>query len=312
MLAAMPVAISFVVPAYNEERFIDQCLSAITSRCAEAKVNFELIVVDNGSTDDTADLARQYTSHVHTMERSSVSQARNIGASLATNQLLAFIDGDVTISSTWVKTLLTDYSSFIQLPFFISGHQCKVPPNGSWIERYWFGNIKDKLFGGANIITTQKAFKKLGGFDTTLKTGEDYDFCIRAIAADFLYLDNTGYEAIHLGFPQTLYSFTKREFWHGEGDFKSLKQLIRSPVAIIALGYLSIQFFILAALYQNNNIVFFTLITSFLAGNLAITWHRFRECNPATIALNSALNYCYFCARSFSWLRALKNRQKTY
>lgn len=308
----MSAAISFVVPAYNEERFIDQCLSAITKRCTEAKIKFELIVIDNGSTDDTADLARQYTSHVLTLERSSVSHARNIGASLATNQLLVFIDGDVTISSKWVETLQADYNSLIQSPLFISGHQCKVPPNGSWIERYWFGNLKDKLFGGANIITTQQAFKVLGGFDTALKTGEDYDFCIRAIDANFLYLDNKGYEAIHLGFPQTLYGFTKREYWHGEGDFKSLKHLTRSPVALIALSYLFIQTFALAALLKHENLIAFALIMSLLAGNLAITWHRFRKCNLATLILNSALNYCYFCARSFSWLRALKNRRKTF
>lgn len=308
----MPSAISFVVPAYNEARFIDQCLSAITLRCTEASINFELIVIDNGSTDNTADLARQYTSHVHSLDRSSVSHARNIGASLATNELLVFIDGDVTISSKWVETLLTDYSSFLDSPFFISGHQCKVPPNGSWIERYWFGNIKDKLFGGANIITTQQAFKKLQGFDTTLKTGEDYDFCIRAISASFLYLDNEGYEAIHLGFPQTLYGFIKREYWHGEGDFKSLKQLIRSPVSLIALGYLFTQIIALATLFQHEILISLALIAGLLTGNQTITWYRFHKCNPATIVLNSALNYCYFCARSFSWLRTLKNKKKTY
>jgi len=165
---------------------------------------------------------------------------------MASHELLVFIDADVVITHRWTQTLLQHYDRYLEQPLFIAGHQYIVRQNGTWIEKHWFGNIQDKLLNGGNIITTSQAFAVIGGFDGTLKTGEDYDFCSRALAAECSYLDDKGYEAIHLGFPRTLAHFIKREYWHGEGDFKSLSLFAKSPVAIIAVLYSLIQLCALA------------------------------------------------------------------
>ena len=309
----MPAAtISIIVPAYNESLFIEDCLSAITRECHRANIDAELIVIDNGSTDNTAQLARQHTPHVKTITRTSVSNARNTGAGMASNSLLAFIDADVVITQRWAQTLLLHYERYLQQPLFIAGHQYIVRQQGSWIEKHWFGNIQDKLLNGGNIITSGQAFELIAGFDGTLKTGEDYDFCNRAIDAQCEYLDDEGYEAIHLGFPRTLTHFVKREYWHGEGDFKSLALFVRSPVAIIAVLYSLVQLCILVLIIQGVTAVAILLLTSLLIGNLILTRIRFKTAGIMTVMLNSVLNYCYFCARSASMFRMLSNRNRQY
>jgi glycosyltransferase involved in cell wall biosynthesis len=308
----MTVAISFIVPAYNEAPYIEQCLKAIVEHCEGENIIAEVIVIDNGSTDNTADLARRHSTHVETIERSSVSFARNTGVLKASHTLLAFIDADVVITRRWTQTVLNQYSDFLQNPMFIAGHQYCIRENGSWVERFWFGNIKDKLLNGGNIITTMRAFRKLGGFDDGLKTGEDYDFCTKAISANYSYIENAGYEAIHLGYPKTLAQFVRREYWHGEGDFKSYSTLIHSPVALISLCYFFIHLAALLLVTRGLLVESMLTLTLLIICNVALTKLRFQKCNGKTILRNSVLNYAYFIARSASMFRALKNRHQNY
>lgn len=308
----MTKEISFIIPAFNESRHIKSCLSSIINESSQADLNIQVIVIDNGSTDNTAEIARIFPVELYSIARSSVSFARNHGASRAKYRVLAFIDGDVAITTDWIKCISDNYNNFINNPLFITGHQCSVPQSGSWIEQYWFKNIEDQLLGGANIITTKDAFALLKGFDETLKTGEDYDFCLRAIDLKIKYQTNPAFKAIHLGFPHTLTAFIKREYWHGEGDFKSFDRFIQSPVAIIAIIYLAlIIIFILNLIFENWINAVFTFL-AILILNTIITIKRFYRTNIRTIAVNSFLNFMYFIARIGSLYRAIKNKRLRY
>lgn len=210
----MAVEISFVIPAYNESQFIERCLQSISSRINRYELEAEIILVDNGSTDDTVEKGRLYTSNIHSIGRNRVSVARNYGARHAKYELVAFIDGDVEITDSWVEAIIANYNSMANSPLFVTGAQCRVPLDGSWIEKYWFSNLKDRYLGGANILTTQTAFRLIGGFDEGLETGEDYDFCLRSISEiKVSYMANEQLEAIHLGFPNDLANFYRREEW---------------------------------------------------------------------------------------------------
>jgi len=308
----MPLAVSFIIPAFNESRDINQCLSAIKNECSKVDLVAELIVVDNGSSDNTAEIALQHTKFVHIIERGSVSSARNFGASKARNEILVFIDADVLITGLWVRTLMKNLAGYISAPLFIAGRQYVVRAQGSWIERYWFANIEDKLFNGGNILTSKALFSLIGGFDSTLKTGEDYDFCTRALAANCRYFDEIDYEAIHLGFPRSLGHFIRREYWHGEGDFKSWPIFLSSPVALIAMGYLVTELTVLCLLITASICWGTLLVGGLFVGNLALTKLRFRECGFRTVLINSALNYCYFNARAASAVRMIIYRRHQY
>jgi glycosyltransferase involved in cell wall biosynthesis len=308
----MPKAVSFVVPAYNESCYIEACIRSILRSFADQFISFQIIVVDNGSDDSTAEIARTFPIEVFSIARNSVAFARNYGAKKAKHPIIAFIDGDVEITDEWASCLSAKYNDFLESPGFITGHQCIVPETGSWIEQHWFKNIKDQLLGGANIITSRQAFDDIGGFDESLKTGEDYDFCQRYIQQGMDYSTDPEFKAIHLGFPHTLKGFLKREYWHGEGDFKSFARFRRSIVAIIAVTYLAL----LVALFLSALMEYWRIASSILVAlaalNLAITLKRFSQCPVRTILVNYFLNFCYFLARIGSLFRMLKNRALAY
>ena len=294
--------ISFVIPAYNEENYIKACLQSITCHCKTNNIDAEILVIDNGSTDNTAYLAKHSTDNVYSIERSSVSYARNYGVHKASNEIIAFIDGDVEITDTWIKCFKSYYSKFVSNPNFLTGHQCAVPENGGWIEQYWFKNLTDKFLGGANIITSIKVFNLLNGFDVNLETGEDYDLCIRSIDAGVNYFTDPEFKAIHLGFPNTLYQFLRREYWHGKGDFITIKRFVKSQVAMIAVGYLLLHTIAIIFLIMGNILIPLSLLVTLFLLNFLITYKRFSKCNLRIIFVNSFLNYAYLCARGTSLL----------
>jgi glycosyltransferase involved in cell wall biosynthesis len=86
--------ISVIVPVYNEVKHIRETLEAIKN---QVYANIELIVVDNGSTDGTGEIAREYTSKVIREERQGISIARNRGAAEATGNIIVFVDADTIV-----------------------------------------------------------------------------------------------------------------------------------------------------------------------------------------------------------------------
>ena len=89
--------LSIIIPAYNEERLIEQCLQSVfTSLAANEKTNFssEIIVVDNNSADNTANLARKAGATVVFEPINQIGRARNAGAAVTTGDWLLFVDAD--------------------------------------------------------------------------------------------------------------------------------------------------------------------------------------------------------------------------
>lgn len=304
--------LSFVIPAYNETKFIDKCLSTIVELSKTNQLDTEIIVINNDSTDNTVALAKQHTSLIYSINRSSISTARNLGIEKASSELIAFIDADVVLTQAWFDCFLAHAAKYRKDLNFLTGFQYVVRPDGTWIEEHWFKNLKDTLLNGGNIITSKQMCDKIGGFDVNLKTGEDYDFCTRAIEAGVNYHEEPGYVAIHDGFPRDVKNFYRREYWHGEGDFLTLQIFLKSLVAILGVGYLFalavIFILLIAGYYQLMFIAAFLL----LGLNIAITIKRFSRLPVISIAYNSVLNFVYFYARGMSLFKALKNRSKAY
>jgi glycosyltransferase involved in cell wall biosynthesis len=301
-----------VVPAFNEERFIEGCLGSIASNLSVVDVTFHIVVVDNGSSDRTGETAGRLGVSVVRMDRASVSAARNAGVRAAPeSKYVAFIDADVVITAEWVaafvKLLRGDAPALL-----LTGCQYVVRDQASWIEKYWFKNLKDKHLNGGNIIVSRAAFDRISGFNESLKTGEDYDFCVRSQQSGVHYAVDEGFRAIHLGYPRELSGFVRREMWHGEGDFRSWKAFFRSPVAIIGAGYLLLTLVVLALLIGQQILLAALLASLLLLGNLALTFLRFPRCDLPTILANSVLNLIYFFARAMSFFRAMKNSRKKY
>lgn len=229
--------LSIVIPAFNEEHYLGYCCDSIFKVLSDYDLSYEIFVVNNGSTDDTNAVASSYPEvTVIDISRTSVAQARNIGAEYARGRLLAFIDADVVLESEWGFRInfLCQYNS----EPIVTGFQYGIRKEASWVERYWFGNMESSHINGGNLIASRDAFDEIGGFDPKLKTGEDVGFCNRARNNPRIRFElDPKLKSIHLGYPKNIKNFMKREYWHGEGDFRSFQSFCESKIALVAMSY---------------------------------------------------------------------------
>lgn len=167
--------ISFVVPAYNEENFIADCIFSIKKDVYSGKIRipYEILVVDNNSTDHTAEVARAYGATVIKELRKGTSWARQAGLEASKYDLVAFIDADSQIPEGWIDLAYEALLSpnvvaasgphvFRDLPLsqriLISTFYCFAKA----LHVFW------PTINGANFIVKKQAFLDVGGFDTTI------------------------------------------------------------------------------------------------------------------------------------------------
>src|SRR5258708_34415633 len=98
---------SFIIPALNEASTIASCIKSIQKQISP---DDEIIVVDNGSHDDTVKIAQSTGCTVVSETKRGISHARNNGAKIAKNDILCFIDADGMLSQNWIKNALESLS----------------------------------------------------------------------------------------------------------------------------------------------------------------------------------------------------------
>lgn len=305
--------LSVIVPVYNDEEFLEKCIESIRSVIFDSKFSCELIVVNNGSDDSTCDIISAASDVKRCdIDRVSISAARNYGFKVSKGRFLAFIDSDVLVCPEWLEAF-TEISLAKLGGKIVTGCTYGVRCDATWIERHWFNNLKSSHINGGNLIMSREAFKELGGFNESLKTGEDVDLCERSKSHETIqFFPKTGFKTVHLGYPRTISAFIKREFWHGQGDFYSFKTFIKSKVAMCSVVYVVAQALILLLAFLGYFIEGFFLLMMLLIGNFGITSLRFLGVARRSVLLNSVLNYFYFMARFGSLFKAIGNSRKEY
>lgn len=225
------VEISVIIPTKNEEKYLGACLQAITN-AFDSKYQYEIIVVDNRSSDQTATIARLYNCKVLQNEKSTISASRNKGARHANGDLLAFIDADCVIDKEWY-TKLRDH--FMSNNAVAAG--AKISPdfsNARWVEIALFhlnnrlGTKIDKnvyrvkWIGTSNMLIKKEVFQQVGGFREDLSVAEDVDLCERISRWGDIILDKR-IHTIHLRESRTLKQLFQKERWRGKNSFASWK-----------------------------------------------------------------------------------------
>ena len=171
--------ISFIVPAYNEEHELSKTLAAIRSAASGAAQPYEIIVVDDASTDATPKIASDGGAKVIPINRRQIAASRNAGARAAQGEYFFFVDADTRIERAHVG------GGIGALEGGYAGGSARVAMDGFvpiW-GRMFLRGFSSLYFGlnlgaGAFLFTTRRNFDLVGGFDEQYFAGEEVYFSL--------------------------------------------------------------------------------------------------------------------------------------
>ena len=206
------------MPARNGAASLPPLLRSLDAQTLERE-RFEVIVVDNGSSDGTAEVAERHGAVVVREAVANRSRARNRGAEVARTRRFAFTDADCVARPGWLQALL---GCAAKAPLVAGEVTTRVSARPNAIERFellWrFGQeawVEQGWAATANLLVDAEAFEAIGGFDATWRhIGEDADFCLRARDAGFGLGFCPGAGVDHIG-ERELGPFLRRFFRHG-------------------------------------------------------------------------------------------------
>jgi glycosyltransferase involved in cell wall biosynthesis len=166
--------LSFIVPAHNEEQMLGRTLNAIRVAAGEVAVPYELIVVDDGSTDATAAIARAAGARVIAVDYRQIARTRNAGARAAAGDLLVFVDADTLINARTLKATIAAIDDGAVGGGALLTFDDPMPLSARALAAtVRLGMVAGKLAAGAYLFCTAKAFASVGGFDETLFATEE-------------------------------------------------------------------------------------------------------------------------------------------
>jgi GT2 family glycosyltransferase len=233
-----------VIPVLNASSTLPACLDAIQRAALGSRV--ELLIVDNGSTDGSPELVTRIAPAARVIGNvtATVAALRNIGVEHTHGSLIAFIDSDCVVDP--------DYFSLARKVLHDSragavGSTYALPDSPGWIERVWFAMHEGPpdgpvrwLYGG-NMVVRRELFDAVGGFEESLETGEDVEFCHRLALAGSRVIHDRRVRVVHLGNPRTLAGFARQQRWHGIGMLQAARLLGGSRPLLMTLAHVALS-----------------------------------------------------------------------
>jgi glycosyltransferase involved in cell wall biosynthesis len=165
--------ISFVIPAYNEARYLGATLASIHAAARALAMDYEVVVADDASTDATAEVAAQGGARVVRVDRRQIAAARNAGAAAANGDRLVFVDGDTRVDETVLRAAMAalDHGAVG------GGAGVRLDAAPAWAHvftRLLMASFRRlRLAAGCFVFCTREAFDAVGGFDETYFGAEE-------------------------------------------------------------------------------------------------------------------------------------------
>ncbi len=182
---------SFVIPAYNEEAYVGACIESILNATGKHGMP-EIIVVNNGSTDHTREVAASYPGvKVVDEPRKGTGWARQRGFREATGELLAYLDADCRISAGWMERVLAEFRDRPDMSALSGPYRYyDLPPFRKFMaEALWWmlppaSWVTGRVLIGGNFVARRGALQATDGFNTDIVFyGDDTDTACRLAAA---------------------------------------------------------------------------------------------------------------------------------
>lgn len=175
--------ISIIIPCYKYAHYLKECIESVRK---QTYPNIEVIVVSDGSPDNTMEVAKELGVTAYEKPNGGLSSARNYGIERATGEFIMCLDADDRLTPGAIEehmALIEDDTTLAQcaLMEFQDRHNCFLPSKESGLVRVMQAN---SIF--CNAVFSKKLWEKVGGFDEgeTIRLGyEDWEFWIRCLAA---------------------------------------------------------------------------------------------------------------------------------
>ncbi len=168
------ISLSFIVPAYNEERVLGSTLDAIRQAAAATGVPYELIVVDDASTDQTSAVAASRGATIIRVAHRQIAAARNAGASAATGDILFFVDADTAISAAILRSAIEAVRDGAVGGGAAVAFDGPVPLYARLLLRLLVLSFRmNRLAAGCFVFCTRVAFLTVGGFNEAYYCAEE-------------------------------------------------------------------------------------------------------------------------------------------
>lgn len=215
--------VSVIVPAYNAEKTIGQCLNALFNQ-SYPKDLYEVIVVDDGSRDGTGDIAGSYAVKYIHQENKGPAAARNKGANEAKGGIILFTDSDCVPDADWISNMVKPFENpqiaavkgayrtnqksltarFAQIEFEERFTLLKKAPSIDMVDTYSAGFRRD-------------IFLQMKGFDEgfPVANNEDTDLSYRMSRHGFKMIFNPDAIVCHLNHPDSVKRYARLKFWRG-------------------------------------------------------------------------------------------------
>lgn len=173
--------LSVVIPAYNEEKYLPACLKSLKKQTFQ---NFEIIVVNNNSTDKTAEVAKKFGAKVTYEPKKGVGAARKKGFTEAKGDIIISTDADCTFPPNWLEKINQSFAKHRNTIAIYGISALDDGPAKKLLSQFGtriFFQINDwlhkKQFTGCNLAVRKTAYDKTTGFNKNIRICEDADLC---------------------------------------------------------------------------------------------------------------------------------------
>lgn len=219
--------ISVIVPTYNEGKTVRKCLEALRRQTFE---DYEIVVVDGHSEDNTVEIAKKYADRVLHDEGKGAGAARNLAVRAVDSEIVAFVDGDTMVPENWVETV----DGILRKGVVGVGGPLS-PEGGGFLDKLIFFICADLVrrissalgfhqFSGANCAYSREAYLKAGGFREDLDMLDDVDLSMR--------IKKFGKEK----FEPKLRAITSLRRAKQKGHVKTVKEYLWGYLSLLATG----------------------------------------------------------------------------
>lgn len=234
---------------FNESEHIQRTINSALTAAEHANLDCTIIAVDNNSTDNSRELAKELGASVITLPNANIGALRNTGAKTTDCDYVAFLDADIEVPDRWLVSCLQQHAK----NYDVIALDCDTPKQAPWFAKVWqkrnmslTGNNRVLAWlATPNLFLTNELFNATGGFNPSLKSGEDKEFGLRLNSKGAKQISLAQPTALHWGYEKTWPEWFRKEFWRQSSHVQLIKQepslrLLRFPALCLITTFATI------------------------------------------------------------------------